>query len=148
MLLHGVISVQINKALSYPIKDRVIEKQLILDADGNPMYHKIPELDAEGAPVIELVLVSHGVLQKRVKLVDAPLTHDVVEPYIDAEDTPDGLHIHVDLDDGRVLDFHIGRGAFEAVNTPEEKQAIIDAEIARLSASATDKLTTWTDGIL
>lgn len=139
---------QINKALSRPIKDRIIEKQPVLDADGAPTYHKVPVLDEDGVAVMELVSVSHGVLQKRVKLEDVPVTRDVIAPYIDVDAEPDGLHVHAELDDGRVLDFHIGRGAFEALSTPEEKQALIDREIEILSATPETRVKTWTEGLL
>lgn len=140
---------QINKALSRPIRDRVLKDRPVLDAAGNPKYHKVPVLDENGQAVLELVVVSHGVLQKRVKLEDAPLTQDTIEQYIDVDAEPDGIHFHVELDDGRALDFHIGRSAFEAVSSPEERQAIIDAEIAQLTTAPTiEAKRTWTDGII
>lgn len=139
---------QINKALSYPIKDRIITGAPALDAEGKQIYRKTPVLDADGNPETELVVVD-GVIQKQVKLVDTPVTRDVIEPYIDTEADADGVNFHVELDDGSVLDFHIGRTVFEAVSTLEERQAIIDAEIATLSAkTAPADSGKWTDGIL
>lgn len=142
----------IRQTFSYPQIDVVTGEQAVLDEAGKPVVHLEQVLDKQGKPVVRVIAdkSDKNVLRKVLELRSVPKMQQIVEALPNEDAEPDGVNFQVEAWDESlkkpqvyVLDFHIGRGAFENYE-PHQRENIVRKEVEILFDKARKS---WTDGL-
>lgn len=142
----------LSTTLIYPLVNKIVGTEPVLDVDGKPKFHLEQVFHPDGRPKIAIVSdPASKMLVKQPEFIQVPAMRDIVEAVPDGDAEVDGLDFEVRAESGKVIKFHIGKSAFVGLEIAAKK-ALIEREIeillAQDAASASNKAPAWTEGLV